>query len=121
MTSGLLRLGPKLLQLSGWYVRKISGLPGGGTFLFDKDLIDERCIEIAFNTSEKLKAQCVAYDFVFDSNKQPLIVEINYGFAHEPYRECPGYWDSDLNWHEGQFNQVDWMVEEIINQNNFKV
>ncbi len=29
--------------------------------------------------------------------------------------ECPGYWDSTLAWHEGQFNPQEWIVEGIIN------
>lgn len=87
---------------------------GGGVIKFEKELIDEQCVKIAFDTSEKLKANCVAYDFVFDQNGNPLIVEINYGFAHEPYRNCPGYWDKNLNWHEGKFNQVEWILEEYL-------
>ena len=87
---------------------------GGGVIKFDKELIDKRCIEIAFETSKKLKASVVAYDFVFDANQNPLIVEINYGFAHQAYWNCPGYWDKDLNWHEGKFNQVEWILEEYI-------
>jgi glutathione synthase/RimK-type ligase-like ATP-grasp enzyme len=89
---------------------------GGGMIKFEKELIDERCIKIAFETSNKMNASCVAYDFVFDGNNNPLIVEINYGFAHEPYLNCPGYWDKDLNWHEGKFNQVEWILEEIIRE-----
>ncbi|SHE64286.1 RimK-like ATP-grasp domain-containing protein [Psychroflexus salarius] len=88
---------------------------GGGAIKFDIELIDTRCIQIAFETSEKLDASCVAYDFVFDRNNKPLIVEINYGFAHEPYLKCPGYWDKDLNWHEGKFNQVEWIMELFKN------
>src|SRR6218665_2246348 len=87
---------------------------GGGVIKFEKELIDERCITIAFETSEKMKASCVAYDFVFDAIQNPLIVEINYGFAHQPYWNCPGYWDRDLNWHEGKFNQLEWILEESI-------
>lgn len=87
---------------------------GGGVIFFEKELIDERCIKIAFETSEKLNAVCVAYDFVFDESQNPLIVEINYGFAHQPYLNCPGYWDKDLEWHEGKYNQVDWILEEYI-------
>ena len=47
-------------------------------FWYEKEKIDERCVKIAFETSQKLKASCVAYDFVFDKNNNPLIVEINY-------------------------------------------
>lgn len=87
---------------------------GGGVIMFDKTLIDERCIKIAFETSKKLSATVVAYDFVFDESNNPLIVEINYGFAHQPYLNCPGYWDRDLVWYEGKFNQVEWIVEEFL-------
>jgi D-alanine-D-alanine ligase-like ATP-grasp enzyme len=53
----------------------------------------------AFQTTAKIKALCVAYDFVFDEQNNPLIVEINYGFAHQAYFPCPGYWDDEMNWH----------------------
>lgn len=88
---------------------------GSGMIEYDKDLIDERCVKIAFEVTQKMRGYCVAFDFVFDPNKNPLIVEINYGFAHEAYFKCPGYWDNDLNWHEGKFNSAEWIVELMIN------
>jgi len=87
---------------------------GGGVIKFEKKLIDERCIKIAFETSQRLGATVVAYDFVFDAKNNPLIVEINYGFSHEPYLNCPGYWNKNLNWYEGTFNQVEWILEDLI-------
>ncbi len=87
---------------------------GGGVIKFEKEWIDERCIQIAFETSKKMNASVVAYDFVFDNNQNPLIVEINYGFAHQAYWNCPGYWDENLNWHGGKFNQVEWILEEFL-------
>ena len=84
---------------------------GSGFIEYNKELIDERCVSIAFVVTKRLKAQCVAYDFVFDSTNKPLIVEINYGYAHEAYFKCPGYWDKNLNWHPGTFNSADWIVE----------
>jgi len=88
---------------------------GSGFIEYDKEKIDERCISLAFETSKKLKAQCLAYDFVFDKNNSPLIIEINYGYALEGYAGCPGYWDDKLNWHEGKFNSTHWMVDLFIN------
>lgn len=87
---------------------------GSGKILYEKIEIDERCVSLAFETTEKLNAQCVAYDFVFDKNNQPLIVEINYGYDHKAYFPCPGYWDRQMNWHDGSFNSAEWMVEELI-------
>ena len=87
---------------------------GSGKIIFDKNQIDERCVQISFHVNNKLNCQSVAYDFVFDKNKNPLIVEISYGFAMEAYNACPGYWDSSIQWHEGKFNPQGWMVEVII-------
>jgi hypothetical protein len=55
--------------------------------------------------------QVGAYDFVFDENNKPLVVEVSYGYDKEGYYGCPGYWDSDLVWHEGKFNHEGWMVD----------
>ena len=87
---------------------------GSGFIKYEKSEIDERCIKIGFDVSEKLGANCVAYDFVFDPQNTPLIVEINYGFAHEAYFDCPGFWDSDMNWHEQSFNAAHLIVETVI-------
>ncbi|MDR3610695.1 MAG: hypothetical protein P4L27_09040 [Ignavibacteriaceae bacterium] len=87
---------------------------GSGSLLFEKYEIDERCLKIAFDLIKKLNAQCIAYDFIFDEKNLPLIVEISYGFSVEAYDSCPGYWDRDLNWHEGQFNPQEWMIEDLI-------
>jgi len=89
---------------------------GSGFIKYEKEEIDINCIKIAFNTSKKLKTQCLAYDFVFDEKKNPLIVEINYGYAHKSYDLCPGYWDINLNWHEGKFKSTQWILELILNE-----
>lgn len=84
---------------------------GSGFIRFDKEEIDLRCITISFDVAKELKTQCVAYDYVFDDANNPLIVEINYGFAHEAYFECPGYWDENLQWHDGKFNSAHFIVD----------
>lgn len=89
---------------------------GSGSIIYDHNQIDLKCIKVAFEVNNKLKTQCVAYDFVFDSNKRPLIIEISYGFSVDPYDKCPGYWDKDLNWHEGSFNPQYWMIENVIEE-----
>ena len=83
---------------------------GSGFILYDKDSIDERFVKTAFEIHRKLKAQCIAYDFVMDNNK-PLLIEVSYGFANGGYDNCVGYWDEEMNWYEGTFNPYGWMVE----------
>jgi len=86
---------------------------GSGNILYDKQLFNEREIQLAFEINDKLKSQCTAMDFVYDKG-QPKIVEISYGFSPEGYDDCPGYWDRDLNWHEGKFNPYVWMVDDLV-------
>ena len=89
---------------------------GSGSIVYVKDEIDIRCVKIAFETSAKLQTQCLAYDFVFDHEKTPKIVEISYGFSSPGYVACPGYWDAELIWHEGAFNPYGWMVDLVLDK-----
>lgn len=86
---------------------------GSGIILYKRQLIAESTIKLSFEIAEKLKTQCVAFDFVYLEN-DPLIVEISYGFTPSGYDSCPGYWDREMNWHEGKFNPYGWMVEMVI-------
>lgn len=89
---------------------------GSGNIVYDKAQIDERCVKIAFDVSKKLTTQCLAYDFVFNKENDPQIIEISYGFAADAYDACKGYWDSELNWYSGSFNPYGWMIEELRNE-----
>ncbi|MBS1516018.1 MAG: hypothetical protein JSS63_13360 [Bacteroidetes bacterium] len=90
---------------------------GSGNILFEKKHFDDETIRISFELNKKLNSQCLVIDYVFDNGK-PLIVELSYGFTKEPYYNCPGYWDENLNWHEGPFNSQHWMIDQIIKQIN---
>ncbi len=94
---------------------------GSGTIIYRRDEIDERCVRIGLDINKKLKAQSIAYDFIFDEKLTPLIVEISYSYAVKAYDACPGYWDEDLDWHEGPFNPQEWMIEDLIRRRNSDV
>lgn len=89
---------------------------GSGAIEFRREVLDEQCVKLAFDVNKALGAQTVAYDFIFDDAGIPLIVEICYGFAVEPYDNCPGYWDKELNWFEGRFVPQEWMVNLVIQE-----
>lgn len=93
---------------------------GSGYMKFDREEFDERCIKIAFETNNKLNAQCLAYDFVFDEKNTPLIVEISFGFSVDAYDSCPGYWDENLIWYEKKFIPQNWMVEDLLSEIQLK-
>lgn len=90
---------------------------GSGDFCYDN--IDTRIVKMAFDISKKLKLQSVAFDFVVDLNQKPLIVEMSYGFGIKGIKNANGYWDSDMNWHEGgTFDFCGEMVERLIRRIN---
>ncbi len=92
---------------------------GSGNIVFDRTQIDERCVRMAFDMNNKFKTQSIAFDFVFNEDNQPLIVEISYGFATAVYDECEGWWDHDMNWHPGvRFNFCGWMIDGVIRHVN---
>lgn len=86
---------------------------GSGKILFDRKFFEENTVKLAIELARKLKSQCVAFDFVYDK-KTPKVLEVSYGFVPDAYDHCPGYWDSDLKWHEGSFNPYAWIVDSLI-------
>lgn len=88
---------------------------GSNNPIYDHSVIDLRCIKIAFETIQKLKAQCLAFDFIFDNNNIPLIIEISYGSPEKFYDRCEGFWDENLKWHKGQFVVQDLIINSLIN------
>lgn len=91
---------------------------GSGEFYYDKDDFDVECIKIAFDVNKKLNFQCMTYDFMYDSVRKPVIGEISFAFNPMAYDGCLGYWDSDLNWHQGKVAFQDWMLEDLLNIHN---
>ncbi len=91
---------------------------GSGNIIYKRESIDEIFVKTAFKIHEKIEGQCVAYDFVYDQKRNPLLIEISYGFANAAYDNCPGYWDTNLHWNEGPFNPYGWMVDLVLKQSN---
>ena len=87
---------------------------GSGRITYSREDLNEECVELAFQTTKKLGSDCVALDFVYDRQNQPMILEVSYGFTKEGYDKCEGYWDRDLNWHAGPFDPYGWMVENLL-------
>lgn len=89
---------------------------GSGHILYNKEEIPETCVKASFEVAKQLKSQSLAFDYVFDKNNKPAIVEISYGFATHAYDPCPGYWSDDMVWHEGSFNPQEWMIQNLISE-----
>lgn len=85
---------------------------GSGSFVYED--LDKKTIKIAFDVAKRLKLQSVAFDFVYNENGHPLIIEMSYGYGTTGSSQCKGYWDEDLTWHEEKPNPFGWMVEALI-------
>ncbi|MGQ0556514.1 MAG: ATP-grasp domain-containing protein [Nitrospiraceae bacterium] len=88
---------------------------GSGDVVYDTDRINRRCVEIAFNVTRKVRSQSMAFDFVSGENQQPFILEVSYGYSSQVVHSCPGYWDSRLNWCEGQVWPQDAILIDLLN------
>ncbi|MBN1971472.1 MAG: hypothetical protein JW870_19060 [Candidatus Delongbacteria bacterium] len=86
---------------------------GSGSVLYDRHLFNEDIIKLSFDIAHKLGSQCLAMDYVYHKNN-PFLLEISYGSVPKSYNNCPGYWDKELKWHEGQFNPWEWIVENLV-------
>ena len=75
----------------------------GGGIDYDINKIDMRCIGLAFEVSHKMGFQSMAYDFLKNEEGEPEFCEISYTYVSSAVHNCPGFWDAELNWHEGRF------------------
>lgn len=75
---------------------------GSGRNDFDPRGIPKEILQIAQQISREMKFQMMAYDFLIDKDGKPAIIEIGCQSAGIAVAQCPGYWDWDLNWHEGR-------------------
>jgi glutathione synthase/RimK-type ligase-like ATP-grasp enzyme len=86
---------------------------GSGYLIYEKEQIDPAAVGLSFDYAVQLHTKCAAFDYLYCNGKL-MVVEISFGFVMEGYDPCPGYWDKDMNWHEGKFDPYGWMVENLI-------
>ncbi len=86
---------------------------GSGCISYDISRIDLRCVEIAFRVAHRLRAQSLAFDFLFNAKGEPVIGEISYCYLASAVHECKGHWDQKMKWHDGQTWPQDAILEDI--------
>jgi len=85
---------------------------GSGLYELTREHFDDEVIRLSFEICEKLKTQCLVFDYVYQDGK-PLVLEISYGTTPD-YDECLGYFDNKINWYDGNFDYGGMMVEEVL-------
>jgi hypothetical protein len=76
-------------------------------------------VRTALDISKHFGFQAMAYDFVYDENHSPRIVEISYlygGAGHPDFMN--GYWDFELNWHEGRYWPQFFELQDLLPEIN---
>lgn len=94
---------------------------GGGTYSLDPRRIDTRFIKIALDISKQLGFDTMAYDFLYDENKNPAIAEISYTFGSRhgsKINHCPGYWDEELNFHNENPDVALFTLKHLLGEPN---
>ncbi len=97
------------------FVRK-NDFRASGSGDFDYKGVNKDVISLAFKIAQKLRMKSIAFDFIFDKNNQPLIVEMSYVFGTAGIRMAPGYWDSDLKWYEKEFKPQEFIIKELLEE-----
>jgi glutathione synthase/RimK-type ligase-like ATP-grasp enzyme len=87
---------------------------GSGSLVYEPGKIDPRCVEIAFNVANRISTQSLAFDFLFNSEHEPMIGEISYCYMSSAVYACEGYWDQQGIWHEGHVWPEDAFLEDLL-------
>lgn len=88
---------------------------GSGNLIFDNSQIPKELVSCAQEIAQRLKLQSVAFDFIHDkTNNKYLIVEMSYGFGFDENELYNGFWDSNGQFHQEQFDPFGWMVDNLI-------
>jgi len=75
---------------------------GSNDWSLDRGAIDMRMVKIAQEVSKALNFQVMAYDFIYDKNQDPVIVEISYTYGDFP-EFSTGYINEEMKWIDGSF------------------
>ena len=87
---------------------------GSGNFDVEPANIDLKAVRIAHSISRQCGFQSMAYDFLYDQDEQLRINEMSYCYVNHMVRDCPGYWDRELAWHEGNMWPEEAHVEDFL-------
>lgn len=92
---------------------------GSDLWDIDPEKIDKRMLRIALDISRHFGFQGMAYDFVYDENREPRIIEMSYLYGGAGYPDfMNGYWDKDLNWAEGRYWPQYFELVEILGRSD---
>jgi glutathione synthase/RimK-type ligase-like ATP-grasp enzyme len=88
---------------------------GGGTIEYRKELVPDNVLMTARDTAEKLGFQKIGFDFVVDKRTgEGKIIEMCCEYSHKALEGAGGYWDFNLQWHEGGVGSSKELIDMLI-------
>lgn len=90
---------------------------GSGKIDYNPESVSTEFVSLAFDVARKLKTQSCAIDGLW-SGKQPVVGEISYTYASWGVHDCPGYWDMNMDWHEGHMWPEEAQIQDFIERLN---
>jgi hypothetical protein len=93
---------------------------GSGNINYELDKIDMRCVKKALEVSKHFGFQTMTYDFLFTENNEIEFCEISYNYNDRAVYNCAGYWDEELNWHEGHFWPQFTVLKDLLGKEDLK-
>lgn len=95
---------------------------GSNKWDINPENIDMRMVKIALEISRKLQFQAMAYDFIYDQDQKPRIVEISYLYGGAGYPDfMNGYWDENLEWHSGRYWPQHFELIDLLEMSDLKM
>jgi glutathione synthase/RimK-type ligase-like ATP-grasp enzyme len=94
---------------------------GSGKCYYDIINIDLKMVEFALRISKEYNFQSMAYDFIYDYNRKPKIIEMSYTFPDVSIDKAEGFWDSNLNFHPGHQCPQCYHLIDLLNNPGLKV
>lgn len=86
---------------------------GSGRIDYTLSGVDPAFIKLGFEVADKLKMQSCAIDGLW-RGKEAVTSEVSYIYLSSAIYNCPGYWDRELNWHEGHMWPEQAHVEDFV-------
>jgi len=93
---------------------------GSGKIDYTKANIDLDFVRMAFDITLKFGFQTMAYDFLYGPEGKIKFCEMSYAYVDTAIYNCSGYWDINLNWHEGHFWPQYFHLLDVLNISKLK-
>jgi len=93
---------------------------GSGLTNYSRERISSQCVAVAMETARRLGGQSHAFDLVTDEQGHVRVLEVSFGYVAPCVHACPGYWDNQLQWHEGHFWPQDLILSDLLEDLDYR-